>query len=201
MLDRTAAHQHHRHVSTVPATNSHAGLTAAGAITAGAVVSLALGLYGRAHQPTGQSIALFGFGNMIEMKVWLAVAVGVLALLQLVLALWMYGKLGIAAPARLGLVHRAVGIVALLVSLPVAYHCLWSLGFGSYDTRVLAHSLLGCLVYGAFVTKILGVQLTSAPSWLLPWVGGLLFTILIATVLTSAGWYLATTGLPSTTPY
>jgi hypothetical protein len=66
---------------------------------------------------------------------------------------------------------------------------------------VLAHSLLGCLVYGAFVTKILGVQLTSAPSWLLPWVGGLLFTILIATVLTSAGWYLATTGLPSTTPY
>ena len=55
----------------------------------------------------------------------------VLALVQLLTALRLYGKLRIPrkVPAWLGDVHRLSGTLALLFSLPVAYHCLWALGF------------------------------------------------------------------------
>ena len=171
------------------------------AIAAGAGVSVALGVYGRAHDPTFESIATFGFGSMIEMKVWLALAVGVLALGQLVGALWMYGKLGLAAPSWLGTGHRLSGILLVLVSLPVAYHCLWSLGFQTTDTRVLVHSLAGCVVYGALVVKVFAVRTRTAPGWFLPMAGGFLFTAFVAVVLTSAGWYLTTIGLPDAAGY
>jgi Family of unknown function (DUF6529) len=167
------------------------------AIAAGAALSIALGVYGREHTPTFEPITTLGFGSMIEMKVWLAIAVAVLAVAQLVGALWMYGKLGIAAPGWLGIAHRASGVLLVVVSLPVAYHCLWSLGFQSYDTRVLVHSLAGCIVYGAVVTKVVAVQSSSAPGWLIPLAGGLLFTVFVVVVLTSAGWYLNEFGLPS----
>ncbi len=174
------------------------GVSTWAALTLGALVAVALGVYGRLHEPTGKSMASFGFASMIEMKVWLAVAAGLLAVLQLVTALWMYGKLGIRAPKQLGLAHRVTGATALLVSLPVAYHCLWSLGFQTYDGRVLMHSLLGCLIYGAAITKVLSLHISSTAGWLLPVAGGLLFTALVGTVLTSAGWYLSEFGLPST---
>ena len=171
------------------------------ALAAGAAAAVALGVYGRAHDPTGRAINTFGFDTMIQMKVWLAVAVGVLALGQVVGALWLYGKLGIAAPSWLGKGHRASGILAIILSLPVAYHCLWSLGFQSYDTRVLVHSLAGCLVYGALVAKVIAVETKSGPAWLLPVAGSVLFTTLIVVVLTSAVWYLNEFGAPSGSPY
>ena len=166
------------------------------AVTAGALLSVALGVYGKVHTPTGASIALLGFDTMIQLKVWLGLATGVLVLVQLITALWMYGRLGLASPARLGTVHRTLGALALLVSLPVAYHCLWSIGFESYTGRVLLHSLAGCLVYGAFVVKVVGLHADAAPRWLVPVAGGALFTVLVATVLTSVVWYLGTQGLP-----
>jgi hypothetical protein len=166
------------------------------AVTAGALLSVALGVYGKVHTPTGGSIALLGFDTMIQLKVWLGLATGVLVLVQLVTALWMYGRLGLASPSWLGTVHRALGALALLVSLPVAYHCLWSIGFESYTGRVLLHSLAGCLVYGAFVVKVVGLHADAAPRWLVPVAGGALFTVLVVTVLTSVVWYLGTQGLP-----
>lgn len=171
------------------------------AIAAGAAVSVALGVYGRTHDPTFKAISTFGFGSLIEMKVWLATAVGVLALGQLVGALWMYGKLGLAVPSWLGTAHRVSGALAVVLSIPVAYHCLWSLGFQDTDTRVLVHSLAGTVVYGALVVKVVAVHSRTAPGWLLPLAGGLLFTALIFVVLLSAGWYFSTTGLPSSSPY
>jgi hypothetical protein len=171
------------------------------AITAGAAVSVALGVYGRTHDPTFEPITTFGFGSMIEMKVWFATAVGVLALGQLVGALVIYGKLPITAPSWAGMAHRTSGALAILISLPVAYHCLWSLGFQTTDTRVLLHSLAGCLVYGAVVTKVVAVRSSSAPGWFLPVAGGLLFTAFIVVVLTSAGWYFTTIGLPGASAY
>ena len=166
------------------------------ALVAGAAVAVALGVYGSRHQPTGLTISTFGFGSLIAMKVWLAVIAGVLGVGQLVSALWMYGKLGRPAPRGLGLVHRFSGGLAVLVSLPVAYHCLWSLGFQTYDTRVLLQSLLGCVFYGAFVTKVVALHTKSSPGWLLPLAGGSLLTALVVVVLTSAGWYLTTVGVP-----
>lgn len=170
---------------------------AVAAVAAGAAVSVALGVYGGQHQPTGQAIFTFGFGSMIAMKVWLALAVGALALVQLVSALWIYGKLGRPAGRAVTLTHRLSGATAVLLSLPVAYHCLWSLGFQSYDTRVLVHSLFGCVLYGAFVTKILALKSTTSPGWLLPLAGGLVFSAIVIVVLTSSIWFLSTTGLPT----
>jgi len=167
------------------------------AVLMGAAVAVVLGVYGTRHAPTGQAITTFGFSSMIAMKVWLGAVAGLLALVQGVLALWMYGKLGRAAPAGVALAHRATGVVAVLVSLPVAYHCLWSLGFQSYDTRVLVHSTLGCVFYGAFVTKVIAVRGRSSPQWLLPLAGGALFTTLVLVVLTSSVWYLSTLGTPA----
>lgn len=127
------------------------------ALLGGALLSLLLGVYGAKHEPTTQVITTLGFGNLIEMKVWLAVATGVLGLLQLGGALWMYGRFRVAAPSWVGIAHRACGYLALLVSLPVAYSCLWALGFQYSDARVLTHSLVGCAFYGAFVVKVAAV--------------------------------------------
>lgn len=170
-----------------------------GAVAAGAALALALGVYGSSHQPSGQAISTFGFGSMIAMKVWLGVVAGVLALTQLISALWMYGKLGRSAPRAVSVVHRFSGGTAVLVSLPVAYSCLWSLGFQTYDTRVLVHSLLGCFFYGAFVTKIIALHTKSGPGWLLPLAGGLLVSALVVVVLASSVWYLTTAGVPPST--
>jgi len=167
-----------------------------GAILAGATVAVALGVYGSAHQPTGQTITTLGFGSMIAMKVWLAVIAGVLAVGQLISALWMYGKLGRPAPRAVSVAHHFSGGAAVLVSLPVASHCLWSLGFQTYEPRVLVHSLLGCLFYGAFVTKIVALHTKTSRGWLLPVAGGVLFSALVLVVLLSAGWYLTTVGIP-----
>jgi hypothetical protein len=168
---------------------------AAAAIAAGAVVSVALGVYGHEHEPTGQAITTFGFGSLIAMKVWLASIAGGLALVQLTTALWMYGKLRRPAGRAVSIVHRLSGATAVVVSLPVAYHCLWSLGFQSYETRVLVHSLFGCVFYGAFV--ILALNSKTGPGWMLPVAGGLLFSAIVVIVLTSSIWYFTTNGLPT----
>jgi hypothetical protein len=98
---------------------------------AGAVVALLVGVFGKVHDPTLDATTTFGFDTVIDMKVVLSVVVGVLAVLQLIGALWIYGKLGIAAPSWLGMAHRLTGTVALALSLLVAYHCLWALGLES----------------------------------------------------------------------
>jgi hypothetical protein len=163
----------------------------------GAAVSVALGVYGAQHTPTGESISTFGFESLIAMKVWLAFVAGGLGLVQLLTALWMYGVLRVDAPAWTGVFHRVTGSAAVLVSLPVAYHCLWSFGYQSYDNRVLLHSLTGCAFYGAVVTKVVAVQRRSLPGWLLPLAGGLLFTTLVLVVYTSAVWYVREIGWPA----
>jgi hypothetical protein len=168
------------------------------ALAAGAAVAVALGVYGREHTPTGEAIVTFGFGGLAPMKVWLSVVVAVLAVVQLTTALWMYGYLGSNAPRALGAVHRGSGALAVLVSLPVAYHCLWSLGFQTLDTRVLLHSVAGCVFYGAFVAKVIGLHTSRTPGWLVPLAAGLLLTALVVVVATGAGWYLSEFGWPST---
>src|SRR2546427_9336614 len=113
-------------------------------VLVGAVVAVALGVYGRVHHPTLKAFWTGPFPSMFSMKVWLTVIVLALALVQLVTALWMYGKLGVRAPGWTGRLHKTTGTLAFLVSLPVAAHCLWALGFQADDARVIAHGLLGC---------------------------------------------------------
>jgi hypothetical protein len=165
-------------------------------LLAGAAVAVALGVFGRLHTPTARALWLGPFPSLLAMKVWLTVVVFALALVQLVSASWMYGRLGGRPPRWVSPLHRVSGVLAVLVSLPVAANCLWVLGLQSYSGRVLAHGLLGCAFYGAFVAKVLTVHSRRLPTWAIPVVAGLLFTAAVAVSLTSAGWYLATQGTP-----
>jgi hypothetical protein len=170
------------------------------AALAGAAVAVALGVYGRHHHPAGQALFTLGFSGTINMKAWLATLVLLLVIAQVLLALRMYGKLGRgAAPEWVGPAHRLVGTLAFLVSLPIAYHCLWSLGFESHadHARRFWHSLFGCAFYGAFTVKVLAVRSRRMPGWTLPVVGGVLFALLIGLWLTSALWFFDNTGFPS----
>ncbi len=168
-------------------------------VAAGAAVSLALGVYGRQHTPTGNDITTFGFPEVLPMKAWLATGAAVLALAQLTSALWMWGRLpGVAGDAPRWAVHghRWFGTAAFLLTLPVAYHCLWSLGFQDTNGRVLAHSLLGCAFYGAFTTKMLALRSDRVPARTLPVVGGLVTAIVVAIWWTSSWWFFTTIGFP-----
>jgi hypothetical protein len=170
------------------------------AFTIGAVVAVLLGVNDRRHPGSAHPVKL-GFDSVIQMKTWLALVVGVLILGQLLGGLWMYGRLGVRAPSWVGPAHRSVGVLAVLVSLPVAYDCLLAFGIQTYEFRVLLHALLGCAVYGALVVKVFAVRSRTAPSWFLPVAGGLLFALFMATVLTSAVWYSVQFGFPTGNQY
>jgi hypothetical protein len=173
-----------------------AGVLAAGAM--GAVVAIALGLYGRAHDPQTDLAITLGFTDTITMKVWLSSVAILFALFQIFSALWLYGRLPIAnRPSWLIHAHRISGRLAFLISLPVAYHCLYQLAFQDTTTRVFAHSLLGCLFYGAFATKVTIIHMPGRAGVWLPVIGGTVFTLLVATWVTSGLWYITTSGIPS----
>jgi hypothetical protein len=161
----------------------------------GAAVSIALGVYGRLHTPTGVAVNVAGFSGPLEVKVWLATLAGTLALVQLVSALVMYGRLPVRAPKWISPLHRWSGRVAFIAAVPVALHCLYALGFQSYDTRVLVHSLAGCLFFGAFTVKMLSLSRSGLPGWVLPTFGGVVFTALSGLWLTSALWFFTTVGV------
>lgn len=167
-------------------------LVFAGAVLAGALVAVLAGVYGRVHDPASETTIKLFFSTTLHFKAWATTLILVLVIGQLIGALWMYGKLaGRAAPSWVGPAHRMSGTLALLVSLPVAYHCLWSLGFNPDPggSRRFWHSILGCAFYGAFVTKVLVVRSRRMPAWALPVVGGLLFTTLVLLWLTSSLWF------------
>jgi hypothetical protein len=169
-------------------------LLAAAALGAG--VAVALGVYGQVHDPSQKLVFTLFFSSTISMKVWLATVVLVFAVAQVLSALWVYGKLPGRAPEWAGTAHRISGRLAFIVSLPVAYHCLWSLGFQHTDTRVLFHSLLGCAFYGAFAAKVTIVRSKGLPGLALPVAGGLTFVILVGVWLTSAYWLIDNSGWP-----
>ena len=179
------------------------------AFAAGAVVALLVGVFGTVHDPTLDGTTTLGFRTVIEMKVVVSTVIGVLAVLQVVGALWMYGKLGIRAPSWLGTAHRISGIIALVLAVFVAYHCLWALGLESgtlengdeVPTRTVVHGVLGCAVIGAVVVKVAAVRSRRAPGWFLPVAGGLLFALLVLVVLTSAVWYVDAKGWPTSGGY
>jgi hypothetical protein len=198
-LRRPAGVREDRAMSTeVAASPDRTGgrLLLAGAL--GALVALTLGIYGNVHEPASDLSITLGFKDTITMKVWLASVALLFALVQAGSALWMYGRLPVRdAPDWIGSLHRISGRLAFLFTLPVAYHCLYQLAFQDSSARVLAHSLLGCLFYGAFATKVTIVRSHGLPGAALPLAGGLLFTLLVAVWLTSGFWFISENGWPS----
>ena len=162
----------------------------------GALVALTLGIYGRLHHPTGIAINIAGFTSPGYVKSWLATVATVFAVVQVVSALVMYGKVPhVAAPSWIGGLHRWSGRIAFILAVPVAIHCLYALGFQNYSTRVLLHSLFGCAFFGAFTVKMLILPKRGLPGWVLPVVGALVFTLLVALWFTSAFWFFSTFGI------
>ncbi len=168
------------------------------ALLLGALVALSLGVYGSIHDPTGRSLISLFFTATINLKIWLATVAVSLALFQVLSAARFYGRLGRGhGPAWLGRAHRASGTLAFFITIPVAYHCLWALGFqASGEPRVLLHGLLGCLFFGALAAKVLLVRSRGLPGWALPVAGGTLFTALVGVWLSSAFWFFTTVEFP-----
>ena len=175
------------------------------AFAVGAVVSLLVGVFGTLHDPTLAGTTTLGFRTVIDMKVAATAVIAVLAVLQLLGGLWMYGRLGPPAPSWLGTAHRITGGTAVLLVVFVSYHCLWTLGLvtGTWadgrpvTARTVVHALVGCGVIGALVVKAVAVRSRRAPGWFLPTAGGLLFALLVGAVMTSALWYLGAKGWPA----
>jgi Family of unknown function (DUF6529) len=162
----------------------------------GSLVALTLGIYGRLHSPTGVAVDVVGFSSPATVKAWLASTAVAFALVQLGSSLVMYGKVpGITAPSWIGGLHKWSGRIAFIFTVPVAVHCLYALGFQSFDARVLLHSIAGCLFFGAFTVKMLALTRRGTPGWVLPVVGGLVFTLLVVLWFSSAFWFFSVFGV------
>ena len=196
---------------TAPAANSESKGMAVplAAFAAGAAIAVLIGVFGRVHDPTLDGTTTLGFHTVIQMKVIVSTLVAVLVVWQGLSALVLYGKLPITAPSWLGKAHRATGGLALVLAVFVAYHCLWALGleYGhlhngeKVGARTVVHGVLGCTVFGAVAVKVAAVRAKRAPGWFLPVAGGLLFTLFVVVILTSAGWYYANYGWPDSDSY
>jgi mono/diheme cytochrome c family protein len=156
-------------------------------LAAFALVALTAGLLAD-HDPRSKGYFRLFFEDPIHLKAGFATAVVVLACFQLFTAAWIFRKLPWSKPAWVSPVHRWSGRLAFALTLPVAYHCIFKLGFQDPSTRVLAHSLLGCAVFGAFASKVTIVRLHRFPRYVLPVAGGLLFAVLVSVWWTSAVW-------------
>jgi mono/diheme cytochrome c family protein len=152
-----------------------------------ALFSLTAGLLA-AHDPRSKGYFRLFFEDPIHLKAGFASAAAALACFQVFSATWIFGKLPWHKPAWINPAHRWSGRLAFVFTLPVAYHCIFKLGFQHSSARVLAHSLLGCFVYGAYAAKVTIVRLRRFPVPVLPIAGGLLFAVLIGVWYTSAVW-------------
>lgn len=181
-----------------PAIRRVAVIGAIGLVTTGVLY-----IIGRAIVRTSSysTVGLFGqttYTGVISLKSLLATIALALAVVQVVLALWMYGKLPLAkrAPRRVAFAHRITGVVAFIVTLPVAVHCAIAYGAQIWNPRVLVHSVAGCFFYGAFLAKVLLVHSRKLPGWALPVAGGILAVLLAVLWYTSALWYYHGFSLP-----
>lgn len=132
------------------------------------------------------------FSSTIAGKAWFATAAFALALVQVTTAARIFGHLQgvVRLPhGRVKRIHRWSGRLAILCTLPVAFHCIFILGFDTTDARTLTHSIVGSFVYGVVAVKIWFVRDSDHPRWTLPLVGGTLFAVLTTLWLTSAYWY------------
>ncbi len=176
-------------------TAAHRGVMAS--VAAGSAVALTLGVYAGVHDPSGRSFHVAVFSSAGAMKSWLAT----LTLLLVLIQIWSASRFKTSAgdhatdSTRLVDVHRLSGTLAFGASLPVAFHCLWALGFQTPSTRVTIHSLVGCAAYGAFAAKFTAARRPERPAWLLPVLGGGVATTFVGAWLTSARWWFAKEGL------
>ena len=152
-------------------------------------VAGAIYIAGRLHQPD-YSFTMFG-PDPVPPKSLLATIVLGRAVVQVLLALWMYRKLPLAGrpPRPVPVTHRVTGFAVFALTVPIAVHCLIAYGVQLTSPRVAVHSVAGCFFYGAFTAKVLLVHSRRLPGWTLPAAGGTLAVIVGVLWYTSALWY------------
>src|ERR671935_2446275 len=97
------------------------------------------------------------FSSGIAGKAWFATAALSFGVIQVSTGARIFGKLQRVIPIGrpyINRIHRWSGRLAILCTLPVAFHCVFILGFQTTDARVLAHSVVGSLVYGVLAVKL-----------------------------------------------
>ena len=167
-------------------------------LTAFSLVALTAGLVAR-WQSTSSGYAEGGYFDLfftdpIHLKAWLATAAAVIAVVQLFTAAWIFQRLALPRSRWVNFVHRWSGRLVFACILPVAYHCIFKLGFQSGETRVVVHSLIGSAFFGAYAAKVLIIKMRRYPVWVIPTAGGLLFTTVIVAWYTSALWFFSLVG-------
>jgi hypothetical protein len=165
-------------------------LAGIGLLAAGVTASLYVA--GRLNTPD-YAFGLFGQAGLgaIALKSMLASCTLGLAVLQVLLALWIYRKLPLAGspPRPVRLTHKIIGFGLFALTVPIAVHCLLAYGVQLTSLRVAVHSLAGCFFYGAFAAKVLLVRTRRLPGWALPVAGGMLAVVVAVLWYTSALWY------------
>ncbi|KAA1428668.1 DUF6529 family protein [Nocardioides antri] len=164
-------------------------------LLAGVAVATTLGVVG-AQQGQPRLLPVWWFTSMQSMKAWLSSAVLLMIVAQVLTASWMYGRLPLVrrAPAWVGPIHRVNGVLAFLLSLPVAYYCVYAFGFDTLTPRTTLHSVAGCVFYGAFASKMIGLRMARLPGWLIPVLGGTLFTAFVVAWYLSSWWWFQLVG-------
>ena len=115
------------------------------------------------------------FSSTIAAKAWLATAAAALAIVQVLTASRMWGKLHRVVPLSFPTakrIHRWSGRIAVLLTLPVFFHCVTMLGWKTPDLRVTVHVIVGSFVYGVLAAKLLVIRWKGYPHWVLPALGG-----------------------------
>jgi Family of unknown function (DUF6529) len=165
-------------------------LAGIGILAAG--VAVALFAVGRVLT-VNPAFSLFGrqYLAAVALKAMLATVVLGAAILQVLLALWIYRKLPLPGrpPRSVRPAHRVVGFALFALTVPIALHCLIAYGVQLTSVRVAVHSLAGCFFYGAFTAKVLLVQTRRLPGWVLPVAGGTLAVVVVVLWYTSALWF------------
>ena len=118
----------------------------------GALVAVALGVYGNVHDPSQELVFTLFFSSTISMKMWLGTAAAALALVQVISAKWVYGKFPGRTPAWAGSVHSLLG-------------CAVYGAFAAKVTIVRSRGLPGIalpVAGGIMFAVLIGAWLTSA---------------------------------------
>jgi hypothetical protein len=181
-----------------PTSRAGAARLALAALLAVAVFT-ALFLFGRHHTPD-YNRTLFGNSgaDAIALKARLATGILAFGLVQLGLALAVYQRLPWqrSVPRTVPRLHRILGLLLFLATVPVAVHCVLAYGVQLGSPRVAVHSIAGCFFYGAFAAKVLLVRSRRLPGWALPLAGGLVLICLAVLWYTAALWYFDNYQLP-----
>ncbi len=129
--------------------------------------------------------------DIIFVKASLATLALILAVIQVLLMLQLYGKVRIfpGAPATLARWHRREGDLLLLIFVFIAYHCVTRAVIDRDSSRIISHATFGSLLLTVIFFKLVVVRWLPNVMPYVAWIGSALFILVTGTVLTSAGYY------------